>query len=105
MHGTFVRRASQWKKSTECSIHHVPLIFDPIVGTLLYMVGDPQPVALPAKVERCPQCYPTIEALMRFCVADFAKNMRMADPDGTAKIEKLAVIWKDGRRDEYPVTK
>lgn len=35
MHGTFVHKASAWRKSTECSVHHVPLIFDPIVGTLL----------------------------------------------------------------------
>ena len=103
MHGTFVHRASAWQKSTECSVHGIPLIFDPIVGTLLYKVGDPQPLAFPAKVERCPECYPTIEALMKFCVADFIRNMKAVSGSSTPKIEKMVVLWKDGKRDEYPL--
>lgn len=103
MHGTFIRKASAWKKSTECSVHRVPLIYDPIVGTLLFMVGDPRPVAFPARVERCPTCYPSIEALMRFCVADFSRNMKAASDGTTPKVEKLVVLWKDGKRDEYRI--
>lgn len=104
MHGTFVHKASEWKKSTECSAHRVPLIFDPVVGTLLYKAGDPQPLAFPAKVERCPKCYPTVEALMRFCVADFIRNLKTVSGASTPKIEKMVVLWKDGKRDEYPIT-
>ena len=104
MHGTFVGRASEWRNSYECSIHHVPLIFDPIIGTLIYLVGDPNPRSLPSKVERCPKCYPTVDDLMKFCMKDFNRNWKASSDPSTPKIEKLVVLWKDGKRNEYPIS-
>lgn len=101
MHGTFIGKASEWKKSRECSVHHVPIIHEPIVGTLVYKVGDPVPLAVPAVAERCPICYPTIEAMMKMCVANLVQQLVATGRSVLFKVEKFVIVWADGRCDEH----
>jgi hypothetical protein len=104
MHGTFLAN-QKYKAPRICTVHGDLLVHDPIAGTLIYTVGDPTPLSLPAVVDRCPTCYPTVEALMKMAVPDFVKNLASASPGMVRVVEKLVVLWKDGRRDEYPITK
>ncbi len=103
MHGTFLTTSS-FKRKNECSVHHVPLIREPIVGTLLYKVGDPEPLAFPANGDRCPKCYPTVQAMMKMCVQSFVQQIVSVDRKAAFKLDKMVVLWKDGRREEYPLT-
>lgn len=103
MHGTFVTKAGKFKRDAECSVHHVPLINEPIVGTLIYKVGDPTPLAFPAYGQRCPKCYPTLERMMRMCLKSFVQSLVAADRRAIFRVEKLVVLWKDGRKEEYKI--
>jgi len=102
MHGTFITKAGQFKRDAECSVHHVPLINEPIVGTLIYKAGDPTPLAFPAYGQRCPKCYPTLEGMMRMCLKSFIQQF-VAAGGSSFRIEKFVVLWKDGRKEEYRV--
>jgi hypothetical protein len=102
MHGTFLHRQGSFKRTEKCSVHGDPIICDPIVGTLLYVAGQAEPHVFPAVAERCPTCHPTIEGMMRFCVAAFMKNMKATG--APVRIEKIAILWKDGHRDEHVIT-
>jgi len=104
MHGTFITNQKHETPRT-CTVHGDLLVHDPIVGTLIYTVGDPHPLSFPAVVDRCPTCYPTVEALMKMAVPDFMKKLASTSPNMTRIVEKLVVLWKDGRRDEYPISK
>jgi hypothetical protein len=103
MHGTFLSN-QRYKAPETCSIHGDPLVHDPIVETLLYKAGDPEPLSLQAVVDRCPTCYPTVEALMKMCVPNFMRKLAAVTKGAAFKAEKMVIVWKDGRRNEYRIT-
>lgn len=103
MHGTFLT-TSRFKRETECSVHHIPLIREAIIGVLLYKVDDPEPLSFPANGDRCPKCYPTVEAMMRMCVNSFVQQIVSTDRKAFFKLDKMIVLRKDGQREEYRLT-
>lgn len=103
MHGTYLTPKSDWKPDKECPRHHVPNIHDPVVGGLVYKVGDPVPMVIPIFSQRCPVCYPTREAMLNMCVKSFVRQWALTNR--SSRLDRLVIVWKDGRKNEYQISK
>jgi len=87
--------------SGRCSVHKIPLVHDRVRLIEIWMVGDTAPVTMEADFNRCPSCSPKVETFAIQSARDFARKIATSSRHAPPKVERIAIVWEDGRREEH----
>lgn len=88
--GAFLTNHLGGTGKTRCDVHGAELLIGEIVGITLVR-PDGAEFSFPSTCERCPMCYATLDAMIRFC----CKNILGKLGPGARHVERFVLRLKD----------